>query len=246
MQSYRYVDMHCHILPAVDDGSQSMEMSLNMARIAAGSNIGTIIVTPHNYAAHRSVSPDGIRRRVRELQQACDEEGIGIVFYPGNELYYDSSLPERLYIGEALTLADTEYCLVEFNPSDPYSYITEGLRALIYEGYRPILAHCERYMCLVEDPSRAEEIHRSGVLLQCNAEMVPAKLFQKIPAFVNGLLKKELVSFIATDAHRDSGGRIPDLTKAAAYLNKKYDADYVRHLLGGNAENLLLAGNDYF
>ena len=240
MHQYKYVDMHCHILPAVDDGSKDMEMSLKMARIAAENNIDAIIVTPHNYAAHRSVSPGGVRRRVNEQQEECDALGIGVTFYTGNELYYDSTLPERLYKGEALTLADTEYCLVEFSPSDSYSYITGGLRALTYEGFKPILAHCERYICLVDEPERAEEIAGSGILLQCNAEMVPAKLFQKIPAFVNGLLKKNLVSFIATDAHRDSGNRVPNLLEAAEFLEKKYDKEYVHDLLEGNATRYLI------
>ncbi len=238
----KYIDIHCHILPGVDDGSKDMAMSLQMARGAAENNIGAIIVTPHYDGAHRCVSPDGIFRRVEELQHACDEEGIDLRFYPGNELLYDSSLPEKLTRGEVLTMADSSYCLVEFFPTEDYRYIYNGLRSLVYEGFRPILAHCERYVCLLKDTKRVEEIVDQGVLLQCNAASVERKLFQSVPKFVNSLLYRGLVSFIATDAHRAAGGRAPDLLKAASLLNKKYDKSYVRRLLCDNALALIVNG----
>lgn len=239
IEDYKYIDIHCHILPGVDDGSKNMEMSLAMAQLAADNNIGTMIVTPHYNGARRSASPDGIRRRVEELQRACDDEGIGIRFYPGNELLFDSTLPEKLSNGEVLTLADSSYCLVEFHPMDDYHYIYDGLRALLYNGFHPILAHCERYACLSKDKKRVDDIVSQDVLLQCNAASVEQKLFQSIPKFVNGLLKRELVSFIATDAHRPEGDRAPNMLQAAKWLQKKYDGRYVRRLLTENARHLI-------
>ena len=236
---FNFVDMHCHILPAVDDGSKDMDMSLQMARIASANGIKTIIVTPHYNAAHGSVSPDGIRKRVDLLQKHCSEEGLGISFYPGNELFYDSSLPEKLSKGEVLTLADSRYCLVEFNPMDDYRYIFDGLRALIYEGFRPILAHCERYACLLKQFSFVEEILDQRVLLQVNAASVEPKLFQPMPKFVNKLLHQEYVSFVATDAHRAEGSRSPNIESAVSYLKRKYDARYIRRILAENALSLI-------
>ena len=140
--SYGFVDMHCHVLPAVDDGSKNMEMSLNMLRIAYENNIRTIIATPHNKIYVKSVSPKGIHKRVAILQEEADKAGIDIKIYPGNELYYDETLPGRLEEGNALPMGVSSNILVEFNPSDEYSYISEGLRRLSYEGWSPILAHC--------------------------------------------------------------------------------------------------------
>ena len=236
---YNYVDMHCHILPAVDDGSKNMDMSLQMARIASANGIKTIIVTPHYNAAHRSVSPDGIRKRVDLLQKQCSEEGLGISFYPGNELFYDRSLPEKLSKGEVLTLADSRFCLVEFNPMDDFRYIYDGLRALIYEGFQPILAHCERYACLLKQFSLVEEILEQRVLLQVNAASVEPKLFQPVPRFVKKLLHQKCISFVATDAHRAEGSRSPDIQSAVSYLKRKYDARYVSRILAENALSLI-------
>lgn len=235
----KYIDIHCHILPGVDDGSRDTLMSLQMARIAVENNIGAIVVTPHYDSAHRSVSPDGIRRRVDELQQTLANEGIELLLYPGNELLYDSSLPGKLTGGEVLTLADSTYCLVEFHPLEDYKYIFNGLRSLIYEGFRPILAHCERYACLIKDPKRVDEIVSQRVLLQCNSGSVEPRLFRSVPRFVNSLLRRKLVSFIATDAHRAEGVRAPHLLRAAALLQKKYDEGYVRDLLADNARRVI-------
>lgn len=239
MSNYSFIDIHCHILPGVDDGSRDMNMSLQMARLAVENNIGEIIVTPHYTSAHRSVSPDGIRRRVVELQRVCDEEGLDLKFYPGNELLYDSSLPDKLSSSEVLTLADSRYCLIEFFPMDNFQYIQEGLRAVRYAGFRPILAHCERYVCLLERPEYAEMLVDQEVLLQCNSASVEQRVFQPIPKFVNGLLCRGLVSFVATDAHREEGNRAPNLLRPASWLKKKYSGDYVQALLQGNAQRLV-------
>ena len=239
MFDYPFVDMHCHILPGVDDGSKDMKMSLQMARVAAENNIREIIVTPHWTGNRRSVSPDGIRRRIEELRRACADEGLDLSFHPGNELLYDSSLPKRLSGGEVLTLAGSAYCLVEFHPMDDYRYIYDGLRSLLYEGFRPILAHCERYACLMKKPELAEELTSQQVLLQCNGASVEQKLFQSVPKFVNGLLRQGLVSFIASDAHRAEGDRRPDLLGPAAWLQKKYGAEDTRRLLSDNARRII-------
>jgi len=236
------IDIHCHILPGVDDGSKDMKMSLDMARLASQNGINTIIVTPHNNIIHHCASPDGIRRRVAELQEACYNEGIKIVFYPGNELYFDSTLPDRLAHGEALTLADSNYCLVEFSPNEIYTYILSALSALQDEGFSPILAHCERYLCILDQPNRAEELVRHGILLQSNAAVVPPKMFAKPTAFVNNLLKKELLSFISTDAHRAEGPRSPEISAAVKHLKKKYRPGYVVQILETNASELIING----
>ena len=173
------------------------------------------------------------------MQKLCKDEGLDLTFYPGNELYYDSELPGKLSRGEVLTLADSRYCLIEFNPSDDYRYLQSGLKAVLYEGFHPILAHCERYGCLVKKPDLAAELAAQGVLLQVNAASVETRFLQPIPKFVNGLLKQKLIRFVATDAHRSEGERTPALAGPAAWLANKYDDSYVQQILQGNALRLI-------
>jgi protein-tyrosine phosphatase len=236
---FPFADMHCHILPAVDDGSKNEEMSLNMLRIAADNNIRLIIATPHNKIYLKSASPEGIIRRVIALQDIADANGIKIKILPGNELYYDSTLPERLEGKKALSLAASDSILVEFSPDEEYSYMAEGLRHLRYEGWHPVLAHCERYECLYRDSDRIQALVQEGIRLQVNAESVMAGRFTPVGRFVKKLLKDEMVSFVATDAHRDTGSRKPDLAECGAYIIRKCGVDYARKILLENA--LLLA-----
>ena len=238
---YKFIDVHCHLLPGVDDGSKDINMSVDMAKQAAKENIDAIIVTPHNKTAQCVTTPDEIRKRVAELQCILTDEGIDIRLYPGNELFYDCTLPERLSRGEALCLADSEYCLVEFHPLDDFNYISNGLQSLMDQGFSPVLAHCERYACLVNNNVKVEMLARQGTLFQVNAASVPKCYLQRIPAFVNWLIKKDLVSFIATDAHRSDGIRGPKMLGSADYLRKKFSPVYVYNLLRGNAERLLPA-----
>ncbi|MDD5849407.1 MAG: protein-tyrosine-phosphatase [Firmicutes bacterium] len=231
---YTFADMHCHIIPQVDDGSESMEMSLAMLHIAAEQNIETIILTPHNKGGHRNVSPAGIDRRIGQLEQASKEEGLSLLFYPGNEILYDSTVPDRLNAGQIATMAGSDYVLIEFKPWEEYSYIRDAFRTISYEGYRPILAHCERYECFLKDRDLVEDLVRAGVLIQLNAEdCVPRFSNRKVNRFCHALLAEELVSFIGTDAHKDEG-RTPMMLLCYEALSKKLDPDYVRELMREN------------
>lgn len=237
---YPIIDCHIHILPGVDDGAADMEMALAMLRIAAENQIGSMIVTPHNHGGRHSVPPAVQIERIRALADAIRREGIPIWLYPGNECYYDATLPNRLRAGQVLTLAGSNYLLVEFNPAENYRVITNGLRSLSYQGYRVILAHVERYACIVEHPTYAAELVHSGVYLQVNAASVVPRLLQdrRVPRFVNWLLDHYLVSMIGTDAH-NVGSRAPVMDACAAYLVRHYEAEYVRDLLHEHAMQVI-------
>lgn len=234
--------MHIHIMPEVDDGSESMEMTMRMLRVARENRIGTMILTPHHKGGHRNVSPDGQLRRIAGMQDAMDasEEwnNTWIDLYPGNEIMYDSSVLEELEEGRIRTMADSSYVLVEFKPWEEFSYIQEGLRNLSYEGYRVILAHCERYDCLRRDASLAGELARNRIYLQVNADDVLPHFRSPFAKFVGSLLKEELVSFVGTDAHKDRE-RSPQMLKCWQYLNRKYDPDYVREITRENTLRII-------
>jgi protein-tyrosine phosphatase len=233
-----FIDIHCHVMPGVDDGSKDPEMSLRMLKIARDNQIDTMILTPHNTQVHRCASPEGIQRRLLQLKEMCLKNGISMHLYPGNELYYDSTLPERLSAGQALTLAGSRYALIEFDPSSAYTYIRDGLNAVACEGYYPILAHVERYQNMLGHVDRAQELVRAGIYIQVNAGDVIPKMLRPDTRYVGKLLKEGLVHFVATDAHRDSG-RAPYLEECAQYLSRKYEEDYVYDLLRGNAQKIL-------
>lgn len=107
---------------------------------------------------------------VRQLQRRINGEGIDIHLFPGQECYYYSGLVGQLDVGKALTMNGTKYVLVEFDAETQYSAITSAIRELRMSGYRPIVAHFERYRCLYQRRERLEELRENGALLQMNVD----------------------------------------------------------------------------
>lgn len=238
-QNYKIIDLHCHVLPGVDDGSSSMEESMEMLRIAACEGIVKMIATPHYKAGRKNVSVDGITRRIEQLQQCIDEEQLGIELLPGNEILYFDELIEELETKSLRTLCDSNYVLVEFLPGDSYKKIRNAVDALIGDGYIPVLAHVERYECLVKDMGLIKELIELGARVQINAGSVAGKHGWKIKKYVCQLLKEQLVDYIGTDAH-DRNNRKPEMLKCIAVLiKKKIDSSYITAITHDNAMKII-------
>lgn len=238
----RIADIHCHVLPGVDDGSKSMEMSMEMLDIAYNEGVGTIIATPHHMPDGKNVSPAGIKERVAKLQQYADEKEYDLTILPGNEIYYYSDAPDMLEEGKICSLAGTSYVLVEFSPMDESRYIRNSLSELQNMGYDPIIAHVERYMSLCKAPfDKIKQLREMGILIQVNATSIMGGFGKPTKVVVEKLLKEQLVDFIGTDAHRSEGSRGPKILECAEYLEKKYPAKYVEKILFRNAEKYIFS-----
>lgn len=235
----RIIDIHAHVLPGVDDGSGSMEETLQMLQTAQEEGITDIIATPH-YQSGRFYTPaDMIREILLEVQDRADEAGIGIRLYPGTEIYYRSDLEERLEKGQLATMNGGDRILVEFGPMEEFSYIRNAMEELRGMGYVPILAHVERFGCMLEKASRVGELRSMGCEIQSNAGSISGKYGHRIKKYLQGLLAEEMIDYVGTDAH-DTAGRAPYIKKCTDLLYKKYDADYVEAILYRNAEKNLL------
>lgn len=233
-----YIDIHSHILPGVDDGSQDMEESLEMLRLAAENGIRKMILTPHNKAEHRNVSVKGIYSRLHTLQEAAYEQQIPITLYPGNEIFYRDGVAELLEEGELCTLAESRYVLVEFQPLEEFAYIRSAIYELTGCGFTPIIAHVERYHCMATNPDNVAYAIDRGALIQINASSVTGGMGFKGKQAVKKLLKLHMVHFVGTDAH-DCERRAPLLAECAQYLAKKYGETYTAKLLHDNADLII-------
>ena len=235
----KYIDIHCHILPRVDDGSQDMETTLEMLRIAEGEGITDIIVTPHyrsgRFRGERSMTD----KRLTEVRAAMAEAGIRINLYPSCEIYYRSELEEKLESGTLSTMNDTEYVLVEFSPMEDYMYIRSAMEELFSIGYTPILAHAERVQCMMKKPERVRELKNMGCDIQVNAASAVGETGFLCKRFVHKILKEGLVDYIGTDAH-NTDKRKPAIKKCAELLYRKYDQEYADAILYKNAAERLL------
>ncbi len=235
----KYVDIHSHVLPHMDDGAQDMDMTLEMLRIAQREGITDIIVTPHYRAGRFKGDGKLMRKQMEEARRLMKEEGIEINLYPGNEIYYRSELDEKLESGELSTMNGSEYVLVEFSPMEDFLYIRSAVEELFGIGYTPILAHVERYQCMCKHPDYVKQLKSMGCGIQVNASTVTGDFGFMAKRFVHKLLKERLVDYIGTDAH-NTEGRKPAMHKCAEVLYKKYDKAYVDGLLFKNAAEYLL------
>ena len=233
-----FVDIHTHILPGVDDGAESMMQSIRMARVAAMEGISQIILTPHQRSDRRCVSPEGIGRRMKLLQDEIDRQRIPVRLYPGSELFYRHGIEELLADGRLLTLAGSSYCLVEFFPEENYAYIRDGLSRLSSFGFRPILAHTERYERVNEEDHAAELKRQTGCLFQVNAGALTGENGFVLKIRSRKLLKNGLVDFIATDAHNEKE-RAPRIGRCADWLEKRLGEAERKRLLTDNPAAVL-------
>ncbi len=232
------IDIHCHIMPGVDDGSRDIETSLKMLKIAEKNGITHVILTPHHKPMHHNVSPLHNRSYTEQLWQEAAKLGININLYPGNEVYYSDETQEELENGKITTLAGSEYVLVEFHPTNTFKAIHNAVYRIQSAGYMPIIAHVERYSDVVSHPSYVEELRDMGCYIQVNASSIMGKYGFGIGLFTKKLLKKGLVHFVATDAH-DTAKRAPDILDCRNYVDRKFGEDYGRKIFYDNPMSVI-------
>lgn len=235
----KYIDIHSHVLPGMDDGSKNMEMTLAMLRVAEEEGIGTIYTTPHCMPGKGHPSLEKVEERIRQVQAAAAEEGMNILLKKGTEYYYIEEMLEWMDEGKIITLGDSNCVLVEFEPYAEEKYIRNAVREILGYGYQPVIAHVERYHNLMERKFTAIQWMREvGALIQVNCASVTGDNGFGTKQNVKSLLKNGLVDFVSTDAHRPEG-RAPYIEKCAEILRKKYGDIYAAELTGGNARRFL-------
>jgi len=229
-----YIDVHCHVLPGVDDGSSDMEETMEMLRIAERSGISDMIVTPHYKQGRVGTPRKVIGEMIDKVEQYAKLSGITVKLHPGTEVYYHSSLEDKLESGWLATMNDTEFVLVEFSPFETFPYIRNAIDDVFSLGYKPVLAHVERYQCMLGSVEHVRILHEMGCRIQVNASSVDGSYGFKVKHFIKKLLKEQLVDYVGTDAH-DQKSRIPDMEKCAVQIRKVCDEGYADDLLGQNA-----------
>ena len=139
------IDLHCHVLPGVDDGAADFEESLRMLKSAAKQCVYAVVATSHYSRQFRNEEPERFRMLREELQRrARIEIQENFTVYSGQEVFYTEDVVEKLDEKKLLTLNGSSYVLTEFHPSMPYSMIINGVRELTMAQYTPIIAHFER------------------------------------------------------------------------------------------------------
>lgn len=233
------IDVHSHILPGVDDGAADMEETIAMLKYAINDGITAFIATPHYHLGRRVASYDQIEKAYSSVLCEIKKQHLPIKVFLGNEIFCSDTAIEDISKKKAHTMHGTRYILLEFHPGHSYREIRHGIHYAIEEGYIPILAHAERYQVLLDDYKQVEELIDMGCYIQLNAGDIMGNDGWRVKHFCKKLLKEEDVHFIATDAHKKDGKRVPQLARCASYIAKKYGSDYARTIFEDNPRKLL-------
>ncbi len=235
----KYIDVHCHMLPGIDDGSRDLTMTEEMLRQAQEQGCCGIIVTPHYWKGRWEARPETVREAAKEVEALAKKRDPDFFVACGNEIkYYGSSMVEALMEKRCLTLGESKYVLVEFSYEITYSEIDMAINQLTTKGYRPIIAHIERYQSLYREYDRIDQLIQRGAYVQVNAGSIGGDEGMRIGGFVKKLLKYEMIHVIGSDAHNDKE-RAPKMERCAAYLKKKGGEECRRKLLYENPLQLL-------
>ncbi len=233
-----YLDMHCHILPGVDDGSKDINTSIQMLDHAYEEGIRAMILTPHYHGGYVETKRAVIDEIFAELEELSNRRHPDLKLFIGNEIYYYPSVPEWIEEGRVHTLADSNYVLLEFSTRAEKRELNEAVQNLCNNGYYPVLAHVERYDCLVKEPSYVGYLIDGGAYIQVNSATVIGEGGMRIKHFLKKLLKEEWIHFIGTDAH-SMRSRKPDMAECADYICRKCSERYAAQLLYANAVNII-------
>ena len=231
------IDIHCHIISGVDDGAKTLEESKAMLKLAYAQGVRTIIATPHFRRGLFECPINKISDQYQALKDISRQMDERIKVFQGCEYFAEIGMAQVSKMEPRYTMAGTTYVLAEFSRTAELSSMRAILRELISSGYKPILAHIERCECL-HQIQHVKELAKLGVLMQVNADSVLGEGGNRVKKFCQKLIKENLLSFIATDAH-GSKVRPPNIAKCANYLESKMGYDYAKKILIDNPQKIV-------
>ncbi|KZO00014.1 tyrosine-protein phosphatase [Pseudobacillus badius] len=221
------LDLHCHILPGVDDGASTLAESLAMAKEAEQQGITCIVATPHHKnGAYENTKAD-ILASVEHLNEELKKADVNVDILPGQEIRVYGELLEDYEKGELLTIAGmSPYLFIEF-PSGSVPHYTEQLFYDIQmKGILPVIVHPERNSEFMQKPDRLYSLVKNGAATQVTAASYIGKFGRKIQHFTEQLIEANLTHLLASDAHNTSS-RSFKLVEAYTRLANKLGDDHV-------------------
>ncbi|MDX1776174.1 MAG: CpsB/CapC family capsule biosynthesis tyrosine phosphatase [Desulfobulbales bacterium] len=196
------IDLHCHVLPGIDDGSRLMEETLDMVRTAVRNNIDTIVATPHTLNGFFTNTWDNVTALTATVQKALAAEEIPVTLFPGMEAQVCPELFGALSQGKAATINDNaRYMLLEFPPFSMPANSREFIFKLKLQGITPVIAHPERHLILQNDLQQLADLVRQGALCQLTALSITGHLGSYVQKSAEQMIRTGLAHVIATDAH---------------------------------------------
>ena len=234
-------DIHCHILPEIDDGADTAETSLRMARLAAASGVKTICATPH----FQCFTEAGCRsqyalivKRFELLKGMINAEKIPVSLIPGAEILCMPENASFFKAGLIPTLGNTRYILCEFTFDEELSFMEDMLFRVADAGYLPVIAHPERYDAVQENLSSLSRWFDFGYTIQLNKGSILGSFGRRAQSCALRILDAGLAHIVASDAH-GTEFRTPHMTELCDFLADRVGFDYLSILTERNPARIL-------
>jgi len=233
------IDTHSHILYGIDDGSRSIEESINIIKNYNNIGIKNIIATPHyiNNSSYVSDKKNNIKL-LNTLKEELKKENIDTNLYLGNEIYIDENIEGLLNDNIISSLNDSKYLLIELPMSGEKENYYDIFIDLINNGYKVVLAHPERYTSFQKDFNKIYELKSIGVLFQCNIGSIIGDYGKGSKKTLKRMLKEDLVYMFGTDIHRNKSD-YKFLEKAKKRIKKYISDERLNDLLEENARKIV-------
>ena len=231
------IDMHTHILPNIDDGSESMEETIKMLKEAKKAGFTDIITTSHYIENSYDITKRERKNIINEIKSKLDIENINIKLYNGAEAYISNNIYELIP-----TLNNSKYLLMELPMNNKVLYLDNVIYSLESKGITPIIAHPERYSYVQNDIKFVEELVERGVLFQSNYGSIIGKYGNDASKCAKKLLKKKLIHFLGTDTHK-SNSIYAQMNIILKKLEKITGKEYLELLSVINPEIVINNGN---
>ena len=234
----RLIDLHCHILPGVDDGSKDLQMSLEMAKVAVNQGISHILVTPHHMDRQYLNHKEDVIKKTNTFQSALDSQKIPLTVFPGQEVHLTGQLTEAIAKNDILFMDETNrYLLLELPHDGIPEYTPDMIFDLTTKGITPVIAHPERNMGIQKEPDKLYELVQMGCLTQLTSSSYLGIFGKNVQKLTEKIIKANLGFVFASDAHNFKGRRF--LMKEAFEKLKREEGTEKAQRFNLNAKNII-------
>ena len=233
-----FFDMHCHIIPDVDDGAATPKEAVALLREEYTQGVRHIILTPHYRRGMFESDRGFVERQFERLKELAVPQFPGMSLHLGCEFHANMEMTDLLRSDKRYRMAGSFYVLTEFSSSHTESFITERLHSLLSHGYTPIVAHAERYAPMFTKYDYIEGLRKAGVKIQINADTLIGRDGWAMKRFGKKLIDYDMIDFVGSDTH-DNRGRSCHMKECAAYLVKRGGEEYAKRILIGNPSDLI-------
>jgi protein-tyrosine phosphatase len=224
------IDLHCHILPGIDDGAANLNVSLGMAQALVADGVSVVVCTPHILPGLYHNAGPQIASAVERLEDALGQEGIPLDLVAGADVHMVPDLIAGLRSGRILSIAGSRYVLVEPPHHTAPPQLESFFFSLLVEGFVPILTHPERLNWLQHRYEAIRQLVRAGVWMQITSGSLTGAFGRNAQRWAYRMLDEGCVHVLATDAH-DTHRRRPDLSRGRDAAAARVGIEEAEHLV---------------